>query len=232
MKEQIIQITAGNGPAECCWAVAKVQKIFLKEAKQFTIDYELIDKQEGPENGTIKSVILKLKGGQIDEFMQQWEGTVQWVGQSQFRKFHKRKNWFIGVFSLSKSVTRNDTNLKEIKFNFVKSGGPGGQHVNKVNTKVIATHLPSGLSVAVSSERSQYRNKLLAIQKLMEKIEQIRSVAYRESIKEQWDNHRDLDRGNPIRVFKGQDFKPNNKPKKYKHRRNKEKQQFLRDINN
>lgn len=60
--EKIIQITSGRGPLECQWVVGKVLKAFLDEAKQNTIDYEIIHRENGDENLTLKSATLLLKG--------------------------------------------------------------------------------------------------------------------------------------------------------------------------
>lgn len=60
--EKLIQITSGRGPLECQWVVAKVLKTFLEEIKQHKIDYEIIHRENGDENLTLKSVSLLLKG--------------------------------------------------------------------------------------------------------------------------------------------------------------------------
>ena len=62
MEEKIIQITAGRGPLECQWVVAKVLKTFLQEATQAGISYTILSREEGDTNLTVKSVTLQLKG--------------------------------------------------------------------------------------------------------------------------------------------------------------------------
>ncbi|WP_431612289.1 hypothetical protein [Chryseobacterium sp. 'Rf worker isolate 10'] len=100
--EKLIQITSGRGPLECQWVVAKVLKTFLEEAKQNTIEYEIIHRENGDENLALKSVTLLLKGKELPSFLKSWLGSVCWIGKSTFRKLHKRSNWFIGVFELEK----------------------------------------------------------------------------------------------------------------------------------
>jgi len=68
-----------------------------------------------------------------------------------------------------KSLNLRDEDLREF---FARSGGPGGQHVNKVSTAVTLTHLPSGLSVTVSDSRSQGMNRKIARERLAEKLEE------------------------------------------------------------
>ncbi len=230
MKETIIQLTSGNGPVECCWVVAKVQKILLKEAKELQINHVILQREKGEGNGTLKSVVIKLIGDHLDNFLAGWLGTVQWIGRSQFRKHQKRKNWFIGINVLPMSNPKFQINLHQVRFEFTKSNGPGGQHVNKVNTAVWAKHLPSGESVKVSAERSQWRNKQLALEKLASRLEKKSLEACKEQLKEGRENHMTLQRGNPVRIFKGNDFKSNYLPKKYRHSRKRERLKVIKAL--
>lgn len=66
--------------------------------------------------------------------------------------------------------------LRECRFDAFRASGAGGQHVNKTETAVRLTHLPSGLTVTAQAERSQYRNKQLCLQKLREKVERLNHV--------------------------------------------------------
>lgn len=66
--------------------------------------------------------------------------------------------------------------LRECRFDTFRASGPGGQHVNKTETAVRLTHLPSGLTVTAQTERSQYRNKQVCLQKLREKAAQLNHV--------------------------------------------------------
>ncbi len=98
--EKLIQITSGRGPLECQWVVAKVLKVFLEEAKDKKLDYEIIHRENGDENLTLKSASVLLKGKNISEFLEKWLGSICWTGKSTFRKLHKRSNWFIGIFEI------------------------------------------------------------------------------------------------------------------------------------
>ena len=150
--DKIIQITSGKGPLECQWVVAKVLKVFLEEAKRNKIDYEIIHRENGDENLTLKSATLVLKGKSISEFLKIWVGSILWTGKSTFRKLHKRSNWFVGIFQLE-GLEKVDFNEKEIQFKTARSQGSGGQNVNKVNTAVRATYLKTGQSVFVQDTR-------------------------------------------------------------------------------
>ena len=167
--EKIIQITAGRGPAECSWVVAQVLKLFLQETRVEGFQYRILHSEKGTQNGTIQSVTIHLTGARLDAFMATWLGTIQWIGSSIFRKHHKRKNWFIGAFELN-MINPTKVNECDISFQTMRSTGPGGQHVNKVNSAVRAIHKPTGIQVVAMDRRSQHQNKKLAIARLEEKV--------------------------------------------------------------
>ncbi len=158
METKIIVFTAGKGPAECTWVVAKILSIFLKLALTNKIQYKILRREPGIENGTIQSVSIQVQGTCLEGFLKDWLGTIQWVGTSVYRKYHKRKNWFIGCFeiTLPQSIQIDD---KEILFQALRSSGPGGQHANKVSSAIRAIHQPTGIQVVVMKSRSQYQNK-------------------------------------------------------------------------
>ncbi|MCA6067352.1 peptide chain release factor H [Chryseobacterium sp. RG1] len=231
--EKLIQITSGRGPLECQWVVAKVLKVFLEEAKNNTIDYEIIHRENGDENLTLKSVTLLLKSKKLNEFLKNWLGSICWTGKSTFRKLHKRSNWFIGIFELEGLETIN-FNEKDIQFQTARSQGSGGQNVNKVNTAVRATHIPTGESVFVQDSRSQLENKKLSIIRLKEKVLEQNIIQLQKRMQETWNNHLNVQRGNPVRTFSGTDFKKNYQEKSFKKQRNQLKNElknYKNDLN-
>ncbi|MEI7488297.1 MAG: peptide chain release factor H [Chryseobacterium sp.] len=206
--EKLIQITSGRGPLECQWVVAKVLKVFLEEAKNNNIDYEIIHRENGDENLTLKSVTILLKAKDVNEFLKNWLGSICWTGKSTFRKLHNRSNWFIGIFELE-GLEKINFNEKDIQFQTTRSQGSGGQNVNKVNTAVRATHLPTGQSVFVQDTRSQLENKKLSITRLKEKVLEQNIIQLQKRMQETWNNHLQVQRGSSIRTFSGTDFKKN-----------------------
>ncbi len=204
-KEIIIQITSGRGPAECCWVVSQTLKTILDEAVKTKISAEVIERNVGNEPGTLVSALIKMNGKGAEKFVSSWIGTVQWIGQSPYRKFHKRKNWFIGINRIDRNnmVQWND---KEIIYQTLRSSGPGGQHVNKTESAVRAIHVPSGIQVTASDSRSQLQNKKLAIERLHNKIKQWQIAEILKKEQTEWQQHNTLKRGNPVRVFSGREF--------------------------
>ncbi|MDN3674183.1 peptide chain release factor H [Flavobacterium branchiarum] len=216
--EKIIQITSGRGPAECSWVVAQVLKTFLEEATISKIKTTLLQRETGIENGTVETVTILLESDTLDAFVNSWIGTIQWIGQSQFRKFHKRKNWFIGIFEVDKTTT---TQIYEhdIQYQAMRSSGAGGQHVNKVSSAVRATHVPTGISVVSMDSRSQHQNKKLATERLLQKFKDETVKQFKAEFQAQWMNQLQIQRGNPIRVFEGSDFKKQKQAKNFKQER-------------
>ncbi len=205
--EKVIQITSGRGPAECCRVVAQVLKIIIKEANSNNFKYTILHREEGIETGTLHSATIQLEGNEVNNFIKQWVGTIQWIGQSEYRKFHKRKNWFIAINELPLAEGATHINDKHITYHAMRSGGPGGQHVNKVSTAIRATHVPTGLHVVSSESRSQLQNKKLAKERLFKLLRQEKSNQKKAITKKNWKNHSEILRGNPVKIFEGSDFK-------------------------
>lgn len=227
--EKIIQITAGRGPAECTWIVAQVLKKMLDEAKEFNLKCLVIEREQGVENGTLESAIIKLEGKAIHEFVNLWIGTIQWIGQSQFRKFHKRKNWFIGVFEIP-PISESQIDESDIHYQAMRSSGAGGQHVNKVSSAIRATHIPTGISTVCMDSRSQHQNKKTARERLLLKLEEEEIKKLKSQFQTTWMNQTQVQRGNPIRVFEGSDFKKQKVVASYKTKREQLKKQLKNEI--
>ena len=223
--DKIIQISSGKGPLECQFVVAKVLKVFLEEAKENSIEYEIIHREKGDENLTLKSVTLLLKGKNLENFAKSWLGSICWIGKSTFRKNHQRSNWFIGVFELE-NLEKTAFNPKDIQFQTTRSQGSGGQNVNKVSTAVRATHLPTKISVFVQDTRSQLENKKISIKRLEEKVLEIDLRNLEKQMQETWKNQTEVQRGNPTRTFKGTDFKNNEADLSFKKKRSRLKNEL------
>jgi len=228
--EKIIQITAGRGPAECTWVVAQVLKKVLEEAQVQELETILLQRESGQENGTIETASIAVKGKNAEQFVKSWIGTIQWIGQSQFRKMHKRKNWFIGIFEIEPQINVL-VSESDIQYQAMRSSGAGGQHVNKVSSAIRATHIPTGIAVVSMESRSQHQNKKLATERLLIKLEDEKLVQLKSHVGKQWENQLNIERGNPVRVFTGSDFKKNKIEQSYKVTRQKLKND-LRNENN
>ncbi|MBW8688100.1 peptide chain release factor H [Chitinophaga rhizophila] len=206
MSKSIIQVTSGRGPEECTRVVARVVEIMMKEARQQGLEIALLESKKGSLKGTMLSAMLLVKAttpankGILNTFIEGWRGTIQWIAQSPYRKFHKRKNWFVGVevYDVHQQVKWD---IKDVKLESCRSSGPGGQHVNKVETAVRGTHLPSGIQVLAMDSRSQLQNKQLCLERLAAKFTawQLEQLVARQQ--DQWQEHNELERGSAVRVI-------------------------------
>jgi len=172
----------------------------LREAKNAGIEIAVLESKKGDLNGTLLSATLLAGGKQLGPFIKEWEGTVQWIAQSPYRKYHKRKNWFVGVavFDVKKQL---EWNVNDVKFETCRASGPGGQNVNKVETAVRGIHVPSGIQVMAMDSRSQLQNKKLCIERLEAKFmawQTEKLVAQQQS---QWQEHNELERGGAVKTI-------------------------------
>lgn len=209
--ESWLQISAGRGPEECCWVVYRLAQQIMADAKIRGIKAKIIDMIAGIKPKTSKSILIAL----VDEdkalrvFLKSYEGTVLWTGKSMFRTNHRRKNWFVSTVAFSPPQA-SQWSAKEFKIETMRASGPGGQHVNKTETAVRITHVPTGATAVAQEERSQYLNRKLAMSRLNCLLRQKENESISDCRNSLWNHHNRLERGNPIRIYEGEDFTPKN----------------------
>jgi peptide chain release factor len=206
----LLQLSANTGPEECCLAVRKALAYLHGEAATLAVRIDIVEQVAGDHAGNLRSVLLALDGAHAHALAQRWQGSVQWVCASPYRPSHRRKNWFIGadIFAPDSGAAVDGAALqdKDLRFETLRSSGPGGQHVNTTDSAVRATHEPTGLSVKVQTERSQHANKRLARALLAHKLAALAQDAAGQRRAERRIQHHQVERGNPGRVFKGEAF--------------------------
>ena len=206
MSEVWLLITAGQGPAECQWVVERLVAALSAEARAAGLGARLLEQVRG-ERDLPKSALVALEGEQAASFAKDTEGTVQWIGESPFRPKHRRKNWFAGVFVLPPPEEAPHLDEKDVTFQSMRASGPGGQHVNSTDSAVRARHQPTGLTVVAREERSQHANKRLAMVKLAAALDRRQDGQAAAHEHERWQQHYDVERGNPVRVYEGPRFR-------------------------
>ena len=198
--KKYIQIPAGRGPVEC----ARVVTLVARELLKIIPPLQLTDcEPHNQVDGCFMSITFATEDVIPPSIIKGWQGTVLWRStKNPYRPGHKRSNWFVGV-NFFDEVELPQIEESDIIYETCRSGGKGGQNVNKVETSVRAIHIPTGLSVKCSDERSQSQNKTLARERLLLKLRQQNDKVVAESRSRQWSNHDNLERGNPVKKFSG-----------------------------
>lgn len=199
-----IQLSSGRGPAETEIAVSRITDILWNAAKDIGLDAHVIDSHDGT-HGSL-SVLIAIEGDGDVAFADSWNGTIQWICQSPLRGKASRRNWFISGSLIKPPTTEKAFDARDLKFEAFRASGPGGQHVNTTNSAVRVTHIPTGMVAQAQEERSQHRNKSLAVARLAEMVDARNAQASKKTERIKWHQHDSLVRGNPIRVFRGPDF--------------------------
>lgn len=199
-----MQITSGYGPAECERAVFLFTQSILQEFKAEGIGAEMVATRPGEHRCCFQSALIRIDEQTVPpEF--ELTGTILWTCKSPFRQGHARKNWYIRTEIMT---ARECVGFDEqaVRFETMRSSGPGGQNVNKVETAVRAVYPPLKVTAFASEERSQYANKKLALARLCSAIEAINTQAQADDKKDRRKAHTQLTRGNEIRAYRGEAF--------------------------
>jgi len=198
----IISINAGAGGTEAQDWAEMLFRMYTRwiERKGFTL--EVIDFQPGDEAG-IKSVTFTAGGDYAYGYLKAEKGVHRLVRISPFNAGGKRHTSFASVFVYpelkNEIVVQIDD--KELRIDVFRASGAGGQHVNKTSSAVRITHLPSGIAVQCQQEKSQHRNKDLAMKVLKSRLYQLEKQKQDEKLQEIHESKNEIAWGNQIRSY-------------------------------
>lgn len=190
-------ISAGTGPEECHQAVKHMVNYVIQHHNGVEC-LDVVDARHGYMSALISGP---------QDVLQTYAGTIKWSCPSSIRKGWKRKNWFITCQLFEEEEQATELNMRDVKFETMRASGPGGQHVNKTESAVRATHIPSGLVSMAQEERSQHMNKKLAISRLVTIIREQEQNKHDTIKQNMWMTHNNLERGGENMCFKGINFK-------------------------
>ena len=198
----IVSIHAGAGGTESCDWAQMLLRMYVRWAENKNFTVQILDMLPGEEAG-IKNVTFLVKGKYASGFLESEIGVHRLVRISPFDANKRRHTSFASVDVLPEieDETEIKINDSDIRIDTYRASGHGGQHVNKTSSAVRITHLPTGIVVQCQNERSQFKNKLMALKILRSRLYEIEQEKKRSAKEKRYTEKGDIAWGNQIRSY-------------------------------
>jgi peptide chain release factor 2 len=197
-----LEVNSGAGGTEACDWASILFRMYTRWAEQNGYKISLIDRNDGEEAG-IKSVTVQISGEDAYGWLKSESGVHRLVRISPFDSNARRHTSFASVIV---SPVVDDKIVieildKDLKVDTYRASGAGGQHVNRTDSAVRITHLPTGIVVACQNERSQHKNRAQAMDMLRGKMYEAELKKKEMAADAQYDNKTDIGWGHQIRSY-------------------------------
>jgi len=197
-----LQINAGAGGTESCDWANMLLRMYMRWAEKRDFKISIMDMQDGEIVG-VKNAILEITGENVYGWLKSESGVHRLVRISPFDSNARRHTSFcsIAITPVVDEDIEITINTKDLRVDTYRASGSGGQHINKTDSAVRLTHLPTGIAVACQNQRSQLQNRESAMKMLKAKLYEL-EVAERDAIKDQREAEKtDIGWGHQIRSY-------------------------------
>lgn len=200
--DAILNLHAGVGGSDANDWTDMLLRMYTRWCEKKGYKVQIVDLLEGDEAG-IKSVTLKVKGEFAYGYLKAEKGIHRLVRISPFNANGKRQTSFASVEVLPELTKDQDIDIRpdDLKIDTYRASGAGGQHVNKTESAIRITHIPTGIVVQCQNERSQFSNKDTAMSMLKSKLIELKDRAHKEKIEDLTGELKDMGWGSQIRSY-------------------------------
>ncbi len=198
----IVYINAGAGGTEAQDWVEMLLRMYLKWAERKGFESQVVDLLPGEEAG-VKNVTFLLKGPYAYGYLKCENGIHRLVRISPFDTNSRRHTSFASVYAYPEITDDIAVDIREedIRIDTFRASGPGGQHVNRTDSAIRITHMPTGIVVQCQNERSQHKNKAIAMAILRSRIYELEKKKQEEKINSLNKEKKDIAWGSQIRSY-------------------------------